>query len=281
MSENHVRRTSARAERWNAAIMGVVNVTPDSFVGEVRTPTVAGAVGRCLQLVGEGASILDIGGESTRPGSSSITVDEELARVMPVLHQLMPLLGPAIQVSIDTMKEDVARATVAAGAHIINDMSSALGHVAGELGCGYVAAHMLETPETMQQQPTYDDVVVDIIDEVTAAGQAALDAGASQVWIDPGIGFGKTIEHNLLLLANIDRFVATGLPVLVGVSRKGFIGRLHTASDTSVPLAQAAPTPTEDRLEASVALAVWSSAHGVDVVRVHDVLPTIQALSAL
>lgn len=262
-------------------IMGVVNVTPDSFVGEVRTPTVAGAVERCLQLVAEGAAILDIGGESTRPGSTSIALDEELARVMPVLHALMPRLGPGVQVSIDTMKEDVARAAVAAGAHIINDMSSSLGHVAGELGCGYVAAHMLETPATMQDKPSYDDVVVDIITEVSAAGQAALDAGASQVWIDPGIGFGKTIDHNLSLLSNIDRFVATGLPVLVGVSRKGFIGRLHTASDTGVALADATATSTEDRLEASVALAVWSCAHGVDVVRVHDVLPTTQALSAL
>ena len=262
-------------------VMGVVNVTPDSFVGEVRTPTVDGAVERCLQLAAEGAAILDIGGESTRPGSSSIALDEELTRVMPVLEALMPRLDASVQVSIDTQKEDVARAAVAAGAHIINDMSSSLGHVAGELGVGYVAAHMLETPETMQHNPTYDDVVGDIYAEVVAAGQAAVDAGASRVWIDPGIGFGKTVEHNLSLLAHIDRFVESGLPVLVGVSRKGFIGRLHTASDTGVPLADAEPTSTEDRLEASVAMAAWSAALGVDVVRVHDVAATVQALDAV
>lgn len=261
--------------------MGVVNVTPDSFVGAVRTPSVDGAIARCTQLIDEGASILDIGGESTRPGSTSISLDEELDRVMPVLQTLVPQLPAGVQVSIDTQKEDVARAAVALGVHIINDMSSLLGHVAGELECGYVAAHMLETPETMQQDPSYDDVVVEILDEVTATAKQALEAGASRVWIDPGIGFGKTIDHNLALLANIDRFVATGFPVLVGVSRKGFIGRLHTASDTGVALADAVPTSTEDRLEASVALALWSGALGVDVVRVHDVAATTAALAAL
>ena len=265
----------------NVAVMGVVNVTPDSFVGDVRTPTVDGAVQRCLRLVAEGASIIDIGGESTRPGSTSIGLDEELARVMPVIQELLPQLDPSIRVSIDTQKEEVARAAIAEGAHIINDVSSSLGHVAGELQCGYVAAHMLDTPETLQHNPPYDDVVLEILTEVTAASQAAREAGASYVWIDPGIGFGKTIGHNLSLLSNIDRFVAVGLPVLVGVSRKGFIGRLHTASDTGGGLVDASPTSTEDRLEASVALAVWSGAHGVDVVRVHDVLATVQALAAL
>lgn len=260
-------------------VMGVVNVTPDSFVGQVRTPTVDGAVNRCLALVEQGAAIIDIGGESTRPGSSSIALDEELNRVMPVIEALMPVLEPGVQVSIDTQKEAVARQAIAAGAHIINDMSSSLGHVAGELGVGYVAAHMLESPETMQHDPTYDDVIADILREVTAAGQQASDAGASTVWIDPGIGFGKTIEHNLTLLAHIDRFVATGFPVLVGVSRKGFIGRLHTAADTGVALADATPTGTEDRLEASVAMAAWSAELGVDVVRVHDVAATSQALA--
>jgi len=257
--------------------MGVVNVTPDSFVGEVRTPTVDGAVERALQLAAEGASIIDIGGESTRPGSSSVDLDVELDRVMPVIAALVPELPPGVRVSIDTQKEAVARAAVAAGAHIVNDMSSSLGAVAGELGCGYVAAHMLGTPATMQQDPTYGDVVSEILAEVTATARAALAAGASPVWIDPGIGFGKTIEHNLDVLAWIDRFVATGLPVLVGVSRKGFIGRLHDASDRSVRLEDASPTPTADRVEASVALATWCLRSGVDVVRVHDVAATVAA----
>lgn len=257
----------------------MVNVTPDSFVGEVRTPTVEGAVQRCLKLVEDGASIIDIGGESTRPGSSSIALDEELNRVMPVIEALMPMLDPAVQVSIDTQKEAVARQAVAAGVHIINDMSSSLGHVAGELGVGYVAAHMLESPETMQVNPSYVDVVADILREVTAAGEQAKEAGASTVWIDPGIGFGKTMEHNLVLLAQIDRFVETDLPVLVGVSRKGFIGRLHTAADTGMALDEVSPTGTEDRLEASVAMAAWSAELGVDVVRVHDVAATVDALA--
>ena len=262
-------------------VMGVVNVTPDSFVGQVRTPTVEGALRRCLTLVEEGAAVIDIGGESTRPGSSSIPLDEELSRVMPVLEAVLPLLGPAVQVSIDTQKEEVARAAVAAGVHIINDMSSSLGHVAGELGVGYVAAHMLGPPQTMQNNPSYNDVVHEILDQVTAAGEQAKAAGAAPVWIDPGIGFGKTIEHNLTLLAQIDRFVATGLPVLVGVSRKGFLGRLHTAADTNCALADASRTGTEDRLEASVAMATWSAELGVDMVRVHDVAATVQALAGL
>ena len=261
-------------------VMGVVNVTPDSFVGAVRTPTVEGAVARCERLAAEGATIIDIGGESTRPGSSSIPLDEELRRVMPVIEAVVPRLATSVQLSIDTQKEDVARAAIDAGAHIINDMSSSLGWLAGELGCGYVAAHMLETPATMQNDPTYDDVVAEILAEVTATGRAAIEAGASSVWIDPGIGFGKTMEHNLTLLAQIDRFVATGLPVLVGVSRKGFIGRLHEASDRGISITDARPTPAEDRLEASVALAAWSAAHGVAVVRVHDVLATVNAFGA-
>ena len=259
-------------------IMGVVNVTPDSFVGDVRTPTVDGAVRRGLALAAGGAAIIDIGGESTRPGSTSVDLQVELDRVMPVIEALLPQLDPHVQLSIDTQKEKVARAAVAAGAHIINDMSSTLGLVAAELGVGYVAAHMLRTPETMQDDPRYGDVIAEILAEVTHTAQTALAAGAPTVWIDPGIGFGKTIEHNLQLLAHIDQFVATGIPVLVGVSRKGFIGRLHTSSDDRIPLEGASPTPTEDRVEASVALATWCAALGVDVVRVHDVSATARSL---
>lgn len=259
-------------------IMGVVNVTPDSFVGEVRTPTVDGAVDRARKLAAEGATIIDIGGESTRPGSESVALDLELERVMPVIEALAPQLPPGVVISIDTQKEEVARAAVGAGARIVNDMSSTLGPVAGELGCGYVAAHMLGTPATMQDDPSYDDVIAEILTEVTDTAQVARAGGASPVWIDPGIGFGKTIEHNLDILAAIDRFVVTGLPVLVGVSRKGFIGRLHTASDTGVRLAEAAPTSTGDRVEASVALATWCVRLGVDVVRVHDVAATAAAV---
>jgi len=230
--------------------------------------------------------ILDIGGESTRPGAGSISVDEELARVLPVIEALAPELDKSarehqVEISIDTLKEAVARAAVSAGATIINDMGSSLGEVAGELGVGYVAAHMLETPATMQNDPRYDDVLAEVLSEVTAAGRAALQAGAPKVWIDPGIGFGKTLEHNMSLLAHIDRFVATGLPVLVGVSRKGFIGRLHAASDTGASLGDVTPTGTEDRLEASIAMAAWCASLGVETVRVHDVSATVQALKVV
>lgn len=265
--------------------MGVVNVTPDSFVHEVATPTVESAVARCLKLAGEGAAMLDIGGESTRPGAEPVSLDEELGRVLPVLEAVLPQLDPAVQISIDTQKEAVARAAVAAGARIINDMGRTLGDVAGALGVGYVAAHMLGTPATMQDDPRYHDVIALVLEEVMLAGRKALAAGAFPVWIDPGIGFGKTVEHNLSLLAHIDQFVARaseeGLAVLVGVSRKGFVGRLHTASDRRMSLDEVSPTPTDDRIEGSVALAVWAASLGVDVVRVHDVSETVQALQVV
>jgi dihydropteroate synthase len=186
-----------------------------------------------------------------------------------------------VALSIDTRHETVARAAVAAGASIINDVGGSLARVAGELGVGYVAGHMQGDPQSMQRNPHYGDVVGDVCESVVATAQRAAAAGASPVWIDPGIGFGKTLEHNLELLAHIDRFVATGFPVLLGVSRKGFIGRIHAASDTGLPLDKVAPTATDDRLEGSLALAVWAAALGVDVVRVHDVSATVQAFQVV
>lgn len=258
--------------------MGVVNVTPDSFVGEVRTPGYDEAVVRCRQLLDEGADILDIGGESTRPGATPITVDQELARVIPVIETIAAELPDGVRISIDTRNEAVARDAVAAGAAMINDMSASLGNVAGELGVDFVAAHMQGTPATMQEHPDYGDVVDEVLSEMIAAATAAKAAGARQVWIDPGIGFGKTQPHNLALLGHIDRFVASGFPVLIGVSRKGLIGRLHGASDAGAEFDTVAPVPTDDRLEASLAIAVWCALLGVDIVRVHDVAQTVQAM---
>lgn len=258
--------------------MGVVNVTPDSFVGEVRTPGRAEAIARCRALIDEGADLLDIGGESTRPGATPISVEEELERVIPVIEAIAPDLPEDVRISIDTRNEAVARAAVVAGASMINDMSASLGLVAGELGVDFVAAHMQGTPETMQDAPNYDDVVDDILNEMVTAATAARDAGARQVWIDPGIGFGKTQEHNLALLSHIDRFVATDFPVLIGVSRKGMIGRIHAASDAGVEFDTVAPVPTDDRLEGSLAIAAWCALLGVDIVRVHDVASTVQAM---
>lgn len=261
--------------------MGVVNVTPDSFVGEVRTPGFDDAVARCRQLIVEGADILDIGGESTRPGATPITIDEELGRVIPVIDAIAADLPDHVRISIDTRHEAVARAAVAAGASMINDMSASLGLVAAELGAGFVAAHMQGTPDTMQDDPRYRDVVGEVLESMISAATEAREAGAAQVWIDPGIGFGKTQSHNLALLANIDRFVSSGFPVLIGVSRKGMIGRLHAASDTGEPFDEVTPTPTDDRLEGSLAIAAWCALLGVDIVRVHDVEATVQAMKVV
>jgi dihydropteroate synthase len=266
--------------------MGVVNVTPDSFVGELRTPEVDTALERCRRLIDEGADIVDIGGESTRPGARPITIEEELRRVMPVIEAIGAERPDHVRLSIDTRHEPVARAAVAAGADIINDMSASLGAVAGELGVGFVAAHMQGTPATMQQDPRYHRVVDEVIEAMVATARAAADAGASSVWIDPGIGFGKNHRHNVELLAGIDRLVESGVPVLVGVSRKGMTGRIHTASDQGRTVAvdelsSVAPTPTDDRLEASLAIATWCALLGVDVVRVHDVAATVQAMKVV
>ena len=268
----------ARHHDGRCLVMGVVNVTPDSFVGEVRTPQFDDAVARCLRLVDEGADIIDVGGESTRPGAVAVDPDEELRRVVPVIERVAPQLPAHVRLSVDTRNEPVARAAVAAGAHILNDMSASLGPVAAELGVAYVAAHMQGSPDTMQQQPTYDSVVDEVLAQTVQAAEAARELGAPEVWIDPGIGFGKTQAHNLALLAEIDRFTATGLPVLIGVSRKGITGRINAASDAGVAFPAADPTPTDDRLESSLALAVWCALLGVAIARVHDVAETVQAM---
>lgn len=265
--------------------MGVVNVTPDSFVGEVRTPGVQAALDRCQALFDAGADVIDIGGESTRPGAAEVSIEEEIARVRPVIEGAVRICGDDGIISIDTRHEDVAIAGVESGASIINDMSCTLGAVAGRLGVGYVAGHMQGTPQDMQANPHYDSVVDDVLEVVVRAGGQALEAGASAVWIDPGIGFGKTIDHNLDLIAAIDRFVATGWPVLLGVSRKRSIGLLHAASDAGDFAAIGAKfgeltdaVDTADRLEAGLAMAAWAAALGVDIIRTHDVAETVQAL---
>lgn len=256
--------------------MGVLNVTPDSFSDGGRHAGVADAVAFGRRLFDEGAAIVDVGGESTRPGAEPVALDEELRRVIPVVEALAEV-GP---ISIDTRHDAVARAAVAAGASVINDVGASLGGVAADLGVGWVAMHMLGAPSTMQQAPHYDDVVAEVLDFVVARAHAALEAGVSQVWIDPGFGFGKNATHNLALLAHLDRFVATGVPVLVGLSRKHTMELLTTASDRRV--APAAPeAPTSDRLEASLAAATWAMTQGVAVVRAHDVRPHVHAAAVI
>ena len=242
--------------------MGVLNVTPDSFSDGGRWLDAGAAVEHGLQMVQEGADVIDVGGESTRPGADPVDTDEELRRVLPVIEAL----APHTRVSIDTRKADVAREAVAAGASLVNDVSATLAPVAGAAGAGWVAMHMQGDPRTMQQAPAYVDVVAEVTAFLVERAEAA---GVDEVWIDPGIGFGKTMEHNLALLAHLDQLVATGFPVVVGTSRKSFLGRLTGGAGT------------EDRVEASVATAAWALSQGAGMVRVHDVAPTVAAVRLL
>ncbi len=244
--------------------MGVLNVTPDSFSDAGRWLDPGAAVAHGLVMVAEGADIVDVGGESTRPGAAPVPVDEELRRVLPVVEAL----ASHTRVSIDTRKPEVAEAAIEAGATLVNDVSASLAPVvrAAGPGVGWVAMHMRGQPPTMQDDPTYNDVVADVRGFLV---EQASNAGVDEVWIDPGIGFGKTMEHNLALLAHLDELVATGFPVVVGTSRKSFLGRLTGGA------------PAGDRLEASVATAAWALAQGAAMVRVHDVRPTVAAAELL
>jgi len=247
--------------------MGVVNVTPDSFSDGGRFVDPERAIAHGLTLIGEGADVIDIGGESTRPQAEPVPLAEELRRVVPVVEAL----APHSRVSIDTRKAEVAEAAVAAGATLLNDVSATLHEVAAANGVGWVAMHMRGDPRTMQDDPRYDDVVADVHRYLVDRAEAGRTAGVDEVWIDPGIGFGKTMAHNLALLAHLDRLVATGIPVLVGTSRKGFLGSLLAMSDGTDHVA------ADDRLEGSLATATFAMAGGAAMVRAHDVRATVQA----
>ena len=245
--------------------MGVVNVTPDSFSDGGLWLDSESAITHGKQLAAEGAQVLDIGGESTRPGAPEVTLDEELSRVIPVIEGLQ---GTA-RLSIDTRKPDVARAAVAAGATLINDISASLWEVAAETGAGWIAMHMQGDPQTMQKSPHYDDVVSEVASYLQTQARQAVAAGVKEAWIDPGIGFGKTVDHNLALLRNIDALRATGFPVVIGASRKSMLGTLTTDADFT--------PPPNDRVDASIAVAVWAIANGAGMIRVHDVQATVRA----
>ncbi len=246
-------------------------MTPDSFSDGGRWLDPDAAVARGLALVDEGADVVDVGGESTRPGADPVAEDEELRRVLPVVAAL----APHVRVSIDTRRAAVAEQAVAAGATLVNDVSASLWPVAAAAGpgVGWVAMHMRGEPRTMQQAPVYDDVVAEVRAFLVERASTARDAGVEEVWIDPGIGFGKTAAHNLALLRATRSLAATGWPVLVGASRKTFLG-LVTAEG-------GVPAAADDRLEASLAAAVWALDQGAAMVRVHDVRPTVQALRLL
>jgi len=245
--------------------MGIVNTTPDSFSDGGRFLDPTSAIAHGLQLVAEGADIVDVGGESTRPGATPVGVTEESDRVLPVIEAL----APQIRVSVDTRKAEVATAALAAGATIVNDVSASLWEVAAIGGAGWVAMHMQGEPASMQEAPRYRDVVGEVRAFLVASAEQAVAAGVAEVWIDPGIGFGKLAEHNLDLLARLDELVATGFPVLVGTSRKGFLGDLTAGAGSG------------DRREASVATAVWALSQGAAMVRVHDVAATVAAARLL
>jgi dihydropteroate synthase len=249
-----------------ALVMGILNVTPDSFSDGGSWFAPDGAVDRGLEMIAEGADIVDVGGESTRPGAAVVPVNEELRRVLPVVEAL----SAHVRVSVDTTKEAVAEAAVAAGATLINDVSASLWPVAARCGVGWVAMHRVGTPATMQAHPRYDDVVAEVRDLLAERAAVAAAAGVGEIWIDPGIGFGKTVHHNLELLAGLDALVATGYPVLVGTSRKGFLGVLAGGPD-------GVPAPVGDRLPGSLATATYALARGAGMVRVHDVAATVQA----
>ena len=207
-------------------MMGILNVTPDSFSDGGLWLDRDRAVARAQVMIEEGADVVDVGGESTRPGADPVTVDEELRRVVPVIEAL----AGQIRLSVDTTKPEVAEAAVEAGASLINDVSASLWPVAARTGAGWVAMHRQGSPTTMQSDPHYDDVVAEVTGLLVDRAREARAAGVDEVWIDPGIGFGKTVDHNVRLLASLEDLVDTGYPVVVGTSRKTFLGHLAASA---------------------------------------------------
>jgi len=252
-------------------VMGVVNVTPDSFSDGGLWIDPAQAVAHGLDLVADGAHLVDVGGESTRPGADPVTAEEELARVVPVVHGLV---AGGARVSIDTSKAEVARAALAAGADYVNDVAAFrsdpdLAAVVADAGVECCLMHMLGDPRTMQCDPRYDDVVDDVKAFLEERLAAVVAAGVAEghVHLDPGIGFGKTIDHNLELLDRLDEIVAIGRPVMIGTSRKSFIGKLTGQAVAA------------ERIEGTIATSVLALERGATIFRVHDVAPVHRALT--
>lgn len=253
-------------------VMGILNVTPDSFSDGGEFADADAAIAHGESMIAAGADIVDVGGESSRPGATPVTEAEELRRVLPVIEAL----AGDVRVSVDTAKPAVAKAAVAAGASLINDISASMHRVAASCGAGWIAMHMQGSPSTMQRRPAYTDVVAEVIDDLMERARAGLADGVSEVWIDPGIGFGKTAADNWTLLAALPRLVDTGWPVALGTSRKAFLGAAMALAD-----GVAEPTPVGDRLEGSLATATHAAACGVGLLRVHDVAATVGALQAV
>jgi dihydropteroate synthase len=261
---------SALANKPAPLVMGVVNVTPDSFSDGGQFNTQAAALEHALKLISQGADILDIGGESTRPGAAPVDLNQELERTIDLITEIRARTETAI--SIDTRKPEVARAAVTAGADCWNDVS-ALGYdeasiaTAVALQVPVILMHAKGDPATMQVAPSYRDVTGDVLNFLVSRIGQAVGAGVllGNILVDPGIGFGKTLEHNLALMRELARIAALGRPVLFGASRKSFIGKID-GSDA------------QNRLGGSLAAAMWAADHGASIVRVHDVAETVQAL---
>lgn len=256
-------------------VMGIVNVTPDSFSDGGRFLDPSAAIDRALRLVDEGADLLDVGGESTRPGAESVPLDEEVRRVVPVITGLAGRVG--VPISVDTMKAEVARQALAAGAAIVNDVTALLGDpamidVVRSSGAGVILMHMQGTPQTMQISPSYADGVLPAVDRFFASRLQELPGlgiPPERTALDPGIGFGKTAEHNRVLMRELKLFARFGRPVCLGVSRKGFMGKLLNR-------------PVDERLAGSLAVAAHAAIHGAaHILRVHDVAATRDVVTVL
>lgn len=271
-------RSATLTTQDHTLIMGVVNVTPDSFSERGSLVAASGtvhndaAVACGVRLYEQGADLVDVGGQSTRPGSRAVSTEEELARVESVVAGLTTA---GVPVSIDTSRPRVAAAAIAAGAEVVNDVTALrqpeMAALCAGAGVGVVLMHMQGTPETMQLDPRYGEVVAEVAAELEALAGAAMQAGvaADRICVDPGIGFGKTLDHNLALLTGLERIGATGFPVLVGTSRKGFLGKILERAGHPAEAADRDPATG-----ASVALAI---AHGASVVRVHNVTDVLQS----
>ncbi len=256
--------------QWDTSrtlIMGVLNVTPDSFSDGGKFVDVERAVEHARQMAKAGADIIDVGGESTRPGAAPVSAEDELQRVVPVIERLPDLL-----ISVDTTKAIVAERTLAAGARIVNDISALrfderMAAMVRDAGAGLVLMHMQGTPATMQEEPRYDNLIRDVCEFLAERIAFAVDCGVkkTQIAVDPGIGFGKTVAHNLQLLAELEQLCELGCPMVIGASRKSFLGRLLDR-------------PPDERLPGSLAVVAWAVMHGANVVRVHDVAETVDVI---
>lgn len=255
--------------REKPAVIGILNVTPDSFSDGGKYASTKEAVQAARRMISEGAHIIDVGGESTRPGAQPVPAEEETARVLPVVEALA---ADGVAVSIDTRKPEVAEAALFAGARVLNDVTGfrdpKMRAVAARFQATVIVMHMKGEPQTMQLNPEYDDLVGEVRDFLAAQAQACIEDGipAERIWIDPGIGFGKTVDHNLALLRATNVLAEVGYPVVIGVSRKSFIGRLTGEED-----------PTR-RLGGSLSAALFAANLGAAALRVHDVRETVQAI---